>query len=90
MKATERTPVPEHLRPARPGELTATLPQQGYFARLIVKKDLSKLSKEQQEWLTTVDFSKVPKLRASDVITELEKLDWLPKSAGGSRAAGQG
>lgn len=76
MNETERTPVPEHLRPT---VVKATPPQIRYFNSLRVKKNLAKLSKDQRDWITTVDFAEVPKKRASDVITELEKLAWLPK-----------
>lgn len=73
-----RTPVPEHLRPPL---ALATEPQVNYLEGLRDGKDLSSLTPEQIAWLRDVDFSKIPKTRASDVISQLKALPWMPRDA---------
>lgn len=72
----QRTQVPASL--TDPVEL-ATPPQVSYLEGLRDGKDLSKLSPEQISWLRDVDFSTIPKKRASDVIGQLKELDWVPR-----------
>jgi Family of unknown function (DUF6011) len=78
-KASEEalTPVPEHLLI---GPL-ATEPQVNYLNSLRDGKDLSKLSPEQRAWLADVDFAKIPKKRAGDVIDTLKPLPWAPRDS---------
>jgi hypothetical protein len=73
----DRSPVPDDLgQPVAGGVPLATPPQVNYLNDLRAKKDLSSLSRDQVQWLAEVDFSRIPKSRASDVI---EKLKYLPR-----------
>jgi hypothetical protein len=73
----ERTPIPEELRNTEP---LASPPQVKYLEDMRDGKDLSGLSTEQVTWLISTDFTKVPKRRASDVISQLTKLPWKPRN----------
>jgi Family of unknown function (DUF6011) len=78
-----RTPVPEHLREdaaaGTPGFIPPTDKQISYLEGLRDGKDLTTLTPEQRAWLDDADFSKIPKLRASDIITKLKELPWKPR-----------
>jgi len=77
-----RTEVPAEFRNTGP---TATAPQLNYLRALRSGKDLSPLSDEQRDWLMKADFdtfpSKLPLLRMGEVIEQLKKLDWKPKTS---------
>src|SRR5690349_5398367 len=74
-----RTPVPDQFKEQ---EALATERQVSYLVALRDGKDLSKLTPAQRSWLINADFTKIPKKRASDIIEELTKLEWIPKDAG--------
>jgi hypothetical protein len=79
----QRTPVPADLQPQID---PITDPQLSYLESLRGGKDLTKLTPEQRAWLADADFSTLSKSRASDVITKLKELDWLPRTKGESSA----
>jgi len=77
-RSEERTPVPDHLRQSG----LASPAQVQYLENMRDSKDLSKLSKQQRDWLAKADFSKLTGGRtgqASRVIEQLKDLPWLPR-----------
>lgn len=79
----QRTPIPGHLQE---NVVLATPPQISYLEGLRDGKDLTSLSQEQQVWLkdaTAERFAKLSKGKASELITKLKELDWIPGESSG-------
>lgn len=80
---TNRTPVPEHLREA---VRMATQPQLDYIKRLIEGKILDPLDQAKKDWCLKAltddswlaETTSIPFSKASPIIEELKKLDWMP------------